>query len=79
MSKNAELKNQYVVYMDEYESHGHMSEITPAERDENSPYFLLPHHAVYKDNSPTKKLRVVVDRSVNILWHKDSTLPITIS
>ena len=59
MSKNAELKNQYVAFMDEYESLGHMSEITPAERDETSPHFYLPHHAVYKESSTTTKLRVV--------------------
>ena len=41
--KNAELKNQRVTFMDEYESLGHMGGIMPAEGEEASPYFYLPH------------------------------------
>ncbi|XP_066252670.1 uncharacterized protein [Euwallacea similis] len=64
LEKNEELKRQYVDFMNEYETLGHMTRLGPIENDDsmpNSSYFL-PHRAVVKD-SITTKCRVVFDAS----------------
>ncbi|XP_066260795.1 uncharacterized protein [Euwallacea similis] len=64
LEKNEELKKQYVDFMNEYETLGHMTRLEPIGNDDsmpNSSYFL-PHRAVVKD-SITTKCRVVFDAS----------------
>ncbi|XP_050294294.1 uncharacterized protein LOC126734640 [Anthonomus grandis grandis] len=64
-TKNADLKEQYVNFMREYESLGHMTFQSTLDSDnsiENKSYFL-PHTAVLRDQSLTTKCRVVFDAS----------------
>ncbi|XP_055588800.1 uncharacterized protein LOC129741119 [Uranotaenia lowii] len=58
---NSEKKSAYTAFMEEYISLGHMREVSNP--DEASPVYYLPHHAVYKPDSSTTKLRVVFDAS----------------
>lgn len=61
LDKNAELKLQYCNFLKEYEGLGHLS----VSKNKNLAAFnyLLPHHAVLKEDSITTKLRVVFDGS----------------
>ncbi|XP_030757751.1 uncharacterized protein LOC115883521 [Sitophilus oryzae] len=54
---NPELKSDYVKFMSEYESLGHMCD------DVVDDGYYLPHHAVIKNCSITTKCRVVFDAS----------------
>ena len=48
----------------EYEGQGHMVRINSEDlHHNNKPTCYLPHHAVFKENSTTTKLRVVFDGS----------------
>jgi len=58
LNANTQLKNDYIKFMDEYLKSGHMSPVNTY--DEKQCYFL-PHHAVFKADSTTTKLRVVFD------------------
>ncbi|XP_072403142.1 uncharacterized protein [Diabrotica undecimpunctata] len=55
------MKEQYVAFMEEYLSLGHMSRVTDCTLPVHSYYF--PHHGVMKQDSLTTKLRVVFDGS----------------
>lgn len=59
--KNPTLKNQYVIFLKEYQLLGHMSE-APVEKPD--PAYFLCHHAVFKNESESTKIRVVFDGSV---------------
>ncbi|XP_039438683.1 uncharacterized protein LOC120419884 [Culex pipiens pallens] len=59
LDKNANLKQQYKMFIDEYISLGHARVIDDAKADAN----YLPHHCVLKPDSATTKLRVVFDAS----------------
>ncbi|XP_076299586.1 uncharacterized protein LOC143218338 [Lasioglossum baleicum] len=61
--RNPDLKQQYVKFMHEYESLGHMTRLTPIVPVDLDNCFYLPHHAVFKHSSTTTKLRVVFDGS----------------
>ncbi|XP_055911959.1 uncharacterized protein LOC129945983 [Eupeodes corollae] len=63
--KHPELKRQYSEFMQEYLDLGHM-ELIPQSDIQKNPcsQFYLPHHAVFKPDSSTTKLRVVFDGSV---------------
>ncbi|XP_076247806.1 uncharacterized protein LOC143187478 [Calliopsis andreniformis] len=61
--KQPQLREQYVDFMNEYESLGHMSRISNPVTEEVAASFYLPHHAVTKEDSTTTKLRVVFDGS----------------
>lgn len=61
LSKHNDLKTQYTEFMREYQELGHMSPVDPP--DSNEPVFYIPHHAVFKPDSTTTKLRVVFDAS----------------
>ncbi|XP_011883602.1 PREDICTED: uncharacterized protein LOC105570768 [Vollenhovia emeryi] len=61
-AKNKLLKEQYVAFMREYETLGHMVQIKDHENSFGDVHYL-PHHAVYKQSSTTTKLRVVFDAS----------------
>lgn len=54
LEKNAELKDQYVKFMDEYESLGHMEEVKREELSNEN--YIIPHHSVLNPSSSTTKL-----------------------
>lgn len=57
--RNAKLKTEYIKFINEYISLGHMQ---LADKTNNLVYYL-PHHAVLRDDSTTTKLRVVFNAS----------------
>ncbi|XP_033221053.1 uncharacterized protein LOC117175454 [Belonocnema kinseyi] len=59
--KNPELKKEYSIFLEEYETLNHMSLIKNSNSAELG--FYLPHHAVVKSDSLTTKIRVVFDGS----------------
>lgn len=58
--RNPELLEHYKDFLKEYESLGHMRELSHDSSDEG---FYLPHHCVIKERSATTKVRVVFDAS----------------
>ncbi|XP_036320401.1 uncharacterized protein LOC118734827 [Rhagoletis pomonella] len=56
-----DLKLQYVSFMREYESLGHMSVVKNP--NYNAPHYYISHHCILKPSSTTTKLRVVFDAS----------------
>ena len=65
MQNNPDLKQQYINFMHEYESLGHMEKIISNDSNTSDKTYYLPHHAVVKESSTTTKLRVVFDASAN--------------
>ncbi|XP_058987604.1 uncharacterized protein LOC131806835 [Musca domestica] len=61
LCKKPEFKSIYDSVLEEYESLGHMAEVTQDE--EQSMSFYLPHHAVIKPESSSTKVRVVFNAS----------------
>ncbi|XP_036345845.1 uncharacterized protein LOC118755102 [Rhagoletis pomonella] len=61
LTRNPQLKEQYVAFINEYLDLNHMSLVSS--KDVHDCKFFLPHHCVIKDDSTTKKLRVVFDGS----------------
>ncbi|XP_055907234.1 uncharacterized protein LOC129942362 [Eupeodes corollae] len=61
---NPNLKSEYTKFINEYISLGHMEEVPSNEilKSNNSSYYL-PHHAIFKGDSSTTKIRVVFDAS----------------
>lgn len=59
-NKNPELKKEYDSIIQEYIDFDHMRQVTP---NNHSPNFNLPHHAVFKPDSTTTKVRVVFNAS----------------
>ncbi|XP_041449352.1 uncharacterized protein LOC121404191 [Drosophila obscura] len=60
LQRNLPLKKQYDSVIQEYLELGHMTAVTPSH---DSGHFYLPHHAVFKPDSTTTKLRVVFNAS----------------
>ncbi|XP_065082920.1 uncharacterized protein LOC135705238 [Ochlerotatus camptorhynchus] len=58
---NPELKAAYADFIHEYERLGHMVQVPDVEKQ--FPVYYLPHHAVFKLDSTTTKLRVIFDAS----------------
>lgn len=58
LNANESLKEDYVKFMEEYQSLGHMS---PVDSYDTKKHYFFPHHAVIKIDSATTKLRVVFD------------------
>ncbi|XP_041447820.1 uncharacterized protein LOC121403866 [Drosophila obscura] len=56
----AQLKEQYDAVIQEYLELGHMTAVTPSHY---SGHYYLPHHAVFKPDSTTTKLRMVFNAS----------------
>jgi len=56
-----ELKVQYHNFVKEYEELDHMEPVNSQEG--RQPCYVLPHHAVFKETSTTKRTRVVFDGS----------------
>ncbi|XP_069962624.1 uncharacterized protein [Bactrocera oleae] len=61
LAKSPQLKEQYVEFISDYESLGHMSVVKNPNLSE--PHYYIPHHCVLKPTSTTTKLRVVFDAS----------------
>ncbi|XP_055715130.1 uncharacterized protein LOC129809338 [Phlebotomus papatasi] len=59
---NPELRSEYSKFMQEYESLGHMT-MVPDYLGPPQKVYYLPHHAVFKMDSTTTKVRVVFDAS----------------
>ncbi|XP_058448918.1 uncharacterized protein LOC131428877 [Malaya genurostris] len=62
LAKDANLREQYVSFMDEYCRLGRMRRISITAQD-NVKRCYLPHHPVLKEASTTTKVRVVFDAS----------------
>ncbi|XP_065078874.1 uncharacterized protein LOC135701863 [Ochlerotatus camptorhynchus] len=62
-SKNADLKNAYVDFINEYKSLSHCKEVSEVDDVPEKLVHYLPHHAVLKPSSSTTRLRVVFDAS----------------
>ena len=64
MSKDEAFKEQYEVFMRQYQDHGHMEQLKEAEIHLQSQFSVyLPHHAVWQKSDNRRKLRVVFDAS----------------
>lgn len=61
ISRDKQLRSQYIQFMREYEQLGHMQKVE-IDTVGNNKYFI-PHHCVLKPDSTTTKLRVVFDAS----------------
>lgn len=61
LETHPELKAQYHQFIHKYEELGHMRLVDS--NDPEFPVYFLPHHAVFKPDSTTTKLRVVFDAS----------------
>ncbi|XP_055905233.1 uncharacterized protein LOC129940780 [Eupeodes corollae] len=62
LNNNPELHKQYAACISEYLQLNHMEEVDVSQGILNSPfYYVVPHHAVFKESSTTTKLRVVFD------------------
>ncbi|XP_062714170.1 uncharacterized protein LOC134290953 [Aedes albopictus] len=61
LTRDANLRKQYVTFMEEYLQLGHMRRIE--EDSEPTKRCFLPHHPVVKEASTTTKVRVVFDAS----------------
>lgn len=62
LKKNEELCHQYVEFMRDYVTAGHM-ELVPLQQRENPHSYYIPHHCVLRPESQTTKLRVVFNAS----------------
>ncbi|XP_017484862.1 PREDICTED: uncharacterized protein LOC108373479 [Rhagoletis zephyria] len=56
-----DIRQQYISFIEEYESLGHMSAVAAPKLEES--HYYIPHHYVLKPNSESTKLRVVFDAS----------------
>ncbi|XP_062703541.1 uncharacterized protein LOC134285998 [Aedes albopictus] len=61
LTRDANLRKQYVTFMEEYLQLGHMRRVE--EDQEPTKRCFLPHHPVVKEASTTTKVRVVFDAS----------------
>ena len=64
LHNNQSLLQQYTTFMSQYESLGHMERITENVQSQVSQAYYLPHHAVFKPESTSTKVRVVFDGSM---------------
>lgn len=60
-SRHPDIKSDYIQFMREYESLGHMIDVTSSSVSTGK--YFIPHHCVIKDTGSMKKLRVVFDAS----------------
>lgn len=61
LERHPNIKAQYIEFINEYKSLGHMSQCTS---DFSQLKYFLPHHHVIREASTTTKLRVVFDGSL---------------
>ncbi|XP_012231348.1 uncharacterized protein [Linepithema humile] len=62
LSRNPGLKMQYVRFMNEYLTLGHMKRVDVSPSEDSMSYYL-PHHCVFKGSRQSSKIRVVFDAS----------------
>ncbi|XP_058811177.1 uncharacterized protein LOC131676067 [Topomyia yanbarensis] len=62
LARDTGLREQYILFMQEYETLGHMKLVSQEEGKDVARCFL-PHHPVVKNESTTTKVRVVFDAS----------------
>lgn len=60
--RNPDLRDQYAVFMTEYQTMGHCNEIDESLDPPDLQTYYLPHHAVLRPSSSSTKLRVVFRR-----------------
>lgn len=58
LMRNLRLREQYVAFMIEYLTLGHMEVMPNPELHQDGAYYL-PHHAVFKHSNPEGKIRIV--------------------
>ncbi|XP_045445808.1 uncharacterized protein LOC123653874 [Melitaea cinxia] len=63
LDRSPQYKKLYIDFMQEYEELGHMSLWTGDINNMKTPYYFLPHHGIYREDSLTTKLRVVFNAS----------------
>lgn len=63
LSNSPELKVDYVKFMRKYADLGYMTKVKEPANDEK--IYSMPHHAVFKPDSTTTKMRVVFNASEN--------------
>ncbi|XP_055527680.1 uncharacterized protein LOC129720254 [Wyeomyia smithii] len=63
LMNNPELQAQYVEFIQEYEALGHCREIFEANDPPNQQKYYLPHHAVLRPSSSSRKFRGVFNAS----------------
>jgi len=65
LNENPELKLEYVKFMREYQSLGHMTLSTNINSHSTEhPQVILPHHPIIRNESSTTRIRVVFDASL---------------
>ncbi|XP_011694052.1 PREDICTED: uncharacterized protein LOC105453628 [Wasmannia auropunctata] len=62
LNRHPKMKGEYARFIQEYLELGHMHPVT-LEAQRAFPIYYIPHHAVFKNNSSTTKIRVVFDAS----------------
>jgi len=62
LNRHSEMKKAYTQFMQEYLDLEHMH-LVNLENQGGAPAYYMPHHAVFKNNSLTSKIRVVFDAS----------------
>ena len=68
LAQNPAHKEEYVKFMREYQTLGHMTKVTQLSHgDQSEEPVFIPHHFVLKDESTTTKLRAVFDASAKTL------------
>lgn len=63
LQRQPDLMEKYKRFIHEFIALGHMKRINDENYLMEKPNFYLPHHAVFKNDSLTTKLRVVFDVS----------------
>ncbi|XP_075157864.1 uncharacterized protein LOC142231126 [Haematobia irritans] len=63
LMRNPDLKIQYDSVLQEYADLGHMIMVDENKENSSDTVYYLPHHAVFKPDSATTKLRVVFNAS----------------
>lgn len=64
LDRAPQYKRMYSEFLREYEELGHMSLVSGGIDSLGKPYYILPHHGVYRESSTTTKLRVVFAANV---------------
>lgn len=62
LKANAELRAEYVTFLEEYEKLGHIKRVKPV-AGISPQYVYIPHHSVIRESSSTTHLRVVFNAS----------------
>lgn len=65
LTRQSELRQEYIKFMDEYMKLGHMQEVI----DIPQPHYYLPHHWVVKLDSTSTKVRVIFHASAKTTFN----------